>query len=97
MASARTGGVGGISSGDIFLAFSTTRSTAYESGLHAATYLPWERIDPLYEAAVDVIAEAITNALVCNETMTGWQGRTVHALPHDRLVDVLRRHGRISR
>ena len=58
--------------------------------------MPWGRIDAFYEAVVQAVDEAIVNVLVANETMTGIDGRTVHALPHARLVDALRRHGRLN-
>jgi len=52
-------------------------------------------IDPLFEAAVEATEEAIVNALVAAETMTGRDGMVAHRLPHDRLVEVMRRHGRL--
>jgi len=46
-------------------------------------------ITPLFEAVVEATEEAILNALVAAETMTGINGNTVHRLPHDRLVEVM--------
>ena len=51
-------------------------------------------IDPLFYAAIEATEEAIVNALLAAETMTGRDGGTAHALPHDRLLDVMRRFGR---
>jgi L-aminopeptidase/D-esterase-like protein len=51
---------------------------------------------PLFEATVGATEEAIVNALVGARTMTGKDGRTVHAIPHDRLREILRRHGRLA-
>ena len=48
---------------------------------------------PLFQAAAEATEEAILNALVAAETMTGFRGRTVHALPHDRLLEAMRRRG----
>ena len=48
------------------------------------------RIDPIYEAVIDAVEESIVNALLAAETMTGRNGNTVHALPHDLLLDALR-------
>ena len=45
------------------------------------------RIDPLYEATIDAVEESILNALLAAETMTGRDGNTVHALPHDLLLE----------
>jgi D-aminopeptidase len=47
--------------------------------------LPNDRIDPLFEATVGAVEEAILNALCAAETMTGFQGRTAYALPLDAL------------
>ncbi|HTK46329.1 MAG TPA: P1 family peptidase, partial [Patescibacteria group bacterium] len=52
-------------------------------------------IDPLFEATVEATEEAIVNALVAAETMTGRDGITAHRLPHGRLVEVMRRAGRL--
>ena len=56
--------------------------------------LPNDRMDPLFEAAVHATEEAIVNVLVAAETMTGINGTTVYALPHDRLQQVLRKYNR---
>jgi L-aminopeptidase/D-esterase-like protein len=92
----RMGGIGGNSSGDIFLAFSTANpNAAADTGLVALTAIPNEAINPFFEAAIDATSEAILNAMLAAETMTGANGYTVHALPHDRLVAALRKYGRI--
>jgi len=52
-------------------------------------------LDPLFEAAVEATEEAIANALVAAETMTGRDGITAHRLPHDRLREVMARYGRL--
>ena len=93
---ARTGSVAGNGSGDLFLAFSTANPHAGDSeGVPSLTMLPNDRMGPLFEATVGATEEAIVNALVAARTMTGFRGRTVQALPHDRLRDVLQRHGRL--
>ena len=51
------------------------------------------RIDALYEAVIDAVEESILNALLAAETMTGRNGRTVHALPHDLLLAALGQAG----
>jgi len=92
----RMGGIGGNSSGDIFLAFSTANpNAAADTGLVTLTAIPNESINPLFEAAIDATSEAILNAMLAAETMTGADGYTVHALPHDRLIAALRKYGRI--
>ena len=93
---ARAGGMGGNSSGDIFLAFSTANPGAWRrTETTQLEMLPNDRITPLFEATVHATEEAITNALVAAETMVGRDGNTVHALPHNRLCDVLRAYNRL--
>ena len=53
-------------------------------------------IGPLFEATAQATEEAILNAMVGAETMTGIDGRAVTALPHDRLRDTLRKYNRLS-
>jgi L-aminopeptidase/D-esterase-like protein len=92
---ARVGGIGENGSGDIFIAFSTANSgAARRSGISNLEMLPNDRMDPLFEAAVHATEEAIVNVLVAAETMTGINGTTVYALPHDRLQQVLRKYNR---
>jgi D-aminopeptidase len=55
-----------------------------------------DQMTTLFEAAAEATEEAIVNALTAAETTTGRSGRTVHALPLDRLQDVMRRYRRIG-
>ena len=88
---ARTGGMGERSSGDFGLCFATgNRLPATEEPELALRMLNDGRIDLLYEAVIDCVEEAILNALLAAETMTGRNGNTVHALPHDGLLAALR-------
>ncbi len=92
----RMGGLGGNSSGDIFVAFSTANSGADRvDSLVAWQAIPNEQIDRLFEATVDATSEAILNAMLAAETMTGANGLRVYALPHDRLLAALRKYGRL--
>ena len=52
--------------------------------------MPESDVSRLYEAAVDATEEAILNALLAAETMTGRDGITAHAIGAERLVDVIR-------
>ncbi len=93
----RMGGIGGNSSGDIFIAFSTANPGAdADTGVVALTAISNDVINPLFEAAIDATSEAILNAMLAAETMTGANGFIVHALPHDRLMAALRKYGRIK-
>ncbi|MEZ4864578.1 MAG: P1 family peptidase [Caldilineaceae bacterium] len=100
---ARVGGFGHNSSGDIFLAFATgndLRITAAAAtpdahqGPVAVKMLPNQQIDPLFHATVEATEEAILNALCAAVTTTGWQGRTVYALPTAALQQIMEQHHR---
>ena len=92
----RNGSTSGNESGDIFIAFSTANLEAGKTkGTVALTMLPNERIDPLFEATVEATEEAIVNAMVAAKTMTGIDGHTVEALPHNQLQAVLRKYNRL--
>jgi D-aminopeptidase len=92
----RTGGIGAHTSGDIFIAFSTANPGAWGGGALAhIEMLPSELMNPLLRATIEATEEAVINALVAAETMSGRDGHTAHAIPHDRLRAVLRRHGRL--
>jgi len=92
----RMGGLGENSSGDIFLAFSTAnRGASVAEGIADLRMLSNEEINPFFGATVQATEEAILNAMLAAQTMTGADGFRVHSLPHDRLVEVMRRHHRI--
>jgi len=93
----RDGSYSGDGSGDIFIAFSTANPGAVGSkGLHSLTMLPNDALDPIFLATVQATEEAVVNAMVAAETMTGINGRTVIALPHDRLREVLKKYNRLA-
>jgi len=93
---ARTGSTSGNGSGDIFIAFSTANPDAgHTSGLVNLTMLPNDEMNKLFDATVQATEEAIVNAMVGAETMTGFEGHTVIALPHDRLQEVLEKYNRL--
>jgi L-aminopeptidase/D-esterase-like protein len=94
----RMGGIAGAGSGDLFIAFSTASTgTPGEKGVRAVGMLGDERIDPVYEATVQATEEAIINAMLAAKTMRGADNYVVPALPHDRLKEVLRKYGRLSK
>jgi L-aminopeptidase/D-esterase-like protein len=95
---ARTGSVAGNGSGDLFLAFSTARiQDAGSDGVATVPMLANDRMGALFEATVAATEEAVINALVAGRTMTGHRGHTVVGLPHARVQEILRRHGRLTR
>ncbi len=95
---ARTGSVSGNGSGDLFLAFSTANRGAANPDQPTQTVqtVPNDRLDPIFEATVQAVEEAIVNALVDNSTMTGRDGHRVDALPHDRLRIALKKYNRLT-
>lgn len=93
----RNGSISGNGSGDIFIAFSTANPKAFSTMPSASvSMVSNERIDPLFEATVEATEEAIVNAMVAAETMTGINNHTAIALPHDRLKEVLKRYNRLE-
>jgi D-aminopeptidase len=93
----RNGSISGNGSGDIFIAFSTANSgSAKPDGTVQLTMLPNDRMDPLFAATVQATEEAIINAMVAAETMTGIEDHKVIALPHDKLRAVLKKYNRLS-
>jgi len=96
MGISKVGGYASNGSGDIFIAFSTANPGAAErEGLQDVEMLPNDAISPLFLATVQATEEAIVNAMVAAETMVGINGNTVYALPHDRLVEILKKYNRI--
>jgi L-aminopeptidase/D-esterase-like protein len=94
----RSGGMGGNGSGDIFVAFSTANAKAATAEtVSSVAMLPNPKLNPLFAATVQATEEAILNAMLAAETMTGADGARVHALPQDRLLAALREHGRLKR
>jgi L-aminopeptidase/D-esterase-like protein len=95
---ARLGGTAANGSGDIFIAFSTANAgAAQETGPSALEWLPNGDLSPFFAATIEATEEAIVNAMVAAETMTGIDGNSVHRLPHDRLREILGKYGRLVR
>jgi len=97
---ARTGTSGSHFSGDLFLAFSTANPGAFrpddDRAMSRLSFVPWERLDPFYEAVVQATEEAVINALVANEDMTGRDGHRSPALPRARVAGLLAAAGRLA-
>ncbi len=92
----RDGSYSGDGSGDIFIAFSTANpGAAASNGVRSLSMLPNDLINPIFLATVQATEEAVVNAMVAAETMTGLKGHTVIALPHDRLREVLKKYNRL--
>jgi L-aminopeptidase/D-esterase-like protein len=92
----KVGGYASNGSGDIFIAFSTANpGVAAREGIMETEMLPNDAMSPLFLATAQATEEAIVNALIAAKTMVGINGNTVYALPHDRLIDILKEHKRI--
>ena len=93
----KVGGYGHDGSGDIFIAFSTANSNvAFSDGTVNVEMLPNGLMSPLFEATVQAVEEAIINTLVAAETMEGINNNKVWALPHDRLIQIMKKYNRIN-
>jgi D-aminopeptidase len=90
---ARTGTTGSHFSGDLFLALSTANRGAFarDADHGSLRFVAWGHLDPFFAAVVQATEEAVLNALVANEEMTGHRGRRVPALPRDRVAELVRR------
>jgi L-aminopeptidase/D-esterase-like protein len=94
----RDGSYSGDGSGDIFIAFSTANpGAANPKGIHDLRMLPNDQLDPIFLATVQATEEAVVNAMVAAETMTGINDHTVIALPHDKLREVLKKYNRLTK
>ncbi len=96
MGLARTGSTSGNGSGDIFIAFSTANPGVAKTGLHDVKMLANDDMNPIFNATVEATEEAIINAMIGAETMTGFQGHRIAALPHAAVRDALRKYNRIK-
>ena len=93
----RLGSFAGNSSGDLFLAFSTANAHAAKpEGTPSLVMLPNDRIDPLFQATIEATEEAVVNAMLAAQTMTGADGIRVFGLPGDRVVAALRKYNRMK-
>jgi D-aminopeptidase len=98
LALGRLGSYSGDGSGDLFVSFTTANSGAVMpvGGIAHIQMLPNNRINPLFLATVNATEEAIVNAMVAAKTMTGADGHTSVALPHDQVHEILRKFHRLQ-
>ena len=91
------GGRGSNGSGDIFLAFSTANSKAFNrKNSGTVKTFPNDKISPLFEATVQVVEESIVNAMIAAETMEGINNNKAYALPHGKLMEILKKYNRAN-
>jgi D-aminopeptidase len=95
---ARTGTVSGNGSGDLFIAFSTAnpRASNPDQVTHTVETIPNDLMDPLFAGVVQATEEAVINALIDNRSVTGRDNHHVDALPHNRVLELLKKYGRLQ-
>lgn len=94
----RLGGYGGNSSGDIFIAFSTANNEAADrEKTQMVEMIPNDKMSRLFEATAQATEESILNALVAAETMVGKNNTTVYELPEKKVIEILKKYGRIKK
>ncbi len=92
----KMGGIGGNGSGDIFLAFSTANKNAFDRNKkETVTIYPNDNMNVLFTATIQATEEAIINALIAAKTMKGIDDNTVPALPHETVINILKKYKRI--
>ncbi|MGH9173605.1 MAG: P1 family peptidase, partial [Vicinamibacterales bacterium] len=95
----RVGSVAGNGSGDLLIAFSNHPDCRVpypdQPAILTTPRLSDEIISPVFQATVEATEEAVINALIAADTMTGRDGNIAYALPHDQLRDIMRRHNRL--
>src|SRR2546423_4198494 len=89
---ARTGTVSGDGSGGLFVAFSTANKNVWapDQITHSVQTIPNDLKDPIFTGTLEATQEAVVNALVDNDSMTGRDNHRVEAIPHDRLREIMK-------
>ena len=94
----RTGAIGGNSSGDIFIAFSTANKDAFSNAEEKqVTTMSNETMNLLFTATIQATEEAIINALFAGDTMEGIDGNKVYGIPKDKVVQIMKQYNRINK
>lgn len=94
---ARTGSSGSNGSGDYVIAFSTANLIRAAAPIRSVELLGNEALSPLFQGVIEATEEAIYNSLFRATTQTGRDGHRVEALPIKPTLEILRRHGALSR
>jgi D-aminopeptidase len=100
MGLAKIGGIASNGSGDYVIAFSTDsnlRIPFNAPDILEQKILSNDAMSPLFMAAIEATEEAIINSLLAAETMKGKNGRTVEALPKDKLMELMKKYNRIKK
>ena len=101
MGLAKTGGIASNGSGDYVIAFSTAAAIRVkhdtEEKFQQGNYLRNDLVSPLFMAAIEATEEAILNSLFIAETMKGYKGRKVEALPMEKVISILKEYKSIRK
>jgi len=93
----KLGGIGANGSGDIFISFSTANKNAYvREGATTVKTISNDWMNDVFEATIQAVEEAIVNAMIAAETMEGINGNKVYALPHNKLIEIMKKYNRIK-
>ncbi|KAA0990698.1 DmpA family aminopeptidase [Dyadobacter aurulentus] len=94
---AQTGGIAANGSGDYVIAFSTANRVLHDAPepTATATFLTNDVVSPLFLAAMEATEEAIINSLFMARTMEGTQGHKVEELPREKVLEIMRKYGRL--
>ena len=95
---ARTGSYSGNGSGDYVIAFSTAKELRIGGGRKtSARQLSNGQMSSLFRAVVEATEEAVYNSMFKADSVTGRGGRTVRAIPIDRVVEICRKYNVITK
>jgi D-aminopeptidase len=92
---ARTGSVAHHGSGEIFLACSTGLRLDRDGRYDGPAAISGRALDPMFAAAVEATEEAVLNSMLCSPSVTGRAGNTSEGLDPDKVMRLLREHGRL--
>jgi len=92
---ARTGSSMTNGSGDYVIAFSTQNRFQSSDAKRTVSLVGNDAMSPLFQAVIEATEEAILNSLFKATTISG-NGRTVESLPLDRVMEILRKYGRLK-
>lgn len=98
MGMAETGGIASNGSGDYVIAFSTANAVPHETSqaTSSVTVLHNDFVSPLFMAAIEATNEAIINSLFMAKTSAGYQGHKVEVLPREKVMEIMRKYGRLK-
>ncbi|QII46521.1 P1 family peptidase [Flagellimonas oceani] len=96
----RTGGIASNGSGDYVIAVSTAEACRIpyksDNSIQKVPTLRNDAMTPIFLATIEATEEAILNSLFAGETMVGWDGHKIKALPKEKVLEMLKAAGKID-